>query len=82
MDRNNTLNQNNLLLMEKMAKIDKQMDEAAIHAHIIRANAQNVGSDILRYRHSLVETDAFLRKIEHRGLAFLPLASDMDEGED
>jgi hypothetical protein len=82
MDRNNTLNQNNLLLMEKMAKIDKQMDEAAIHAHIIRANAQNVGRDILRYRHSLVETDAFLRKIEHRGLAFLPLASDMDEGED
>jgi hypothetical protein len=30
----------------------------------------------------LAETDAFLRKIEHRGLAFLPLASDMDEGED
>ena len=79
---NNTLNRNNMLLMEKMAKVDEQMDEAAIHARIIRANARRVGRDIFRYRQSLAETDAFLEKIENRGLAFLPVARDMDEDED
>jgi hypothetical protein len=79
---NNTLNQNNMLLMEKMAKVDEQMDEAAIHVRIIRANARRVGRDIFRYRQSLAETDAFLEKIENRGLAFLPVARNMDEEED
>jgi len=79
---NNTLNRNNMLLMEKMAKVDEQMDEAAIHARIIRANARRVGRDIFRYRQSLAETDAFLEKIENRGLAFLPVARNMDEEED
>ena len=78
---NNTLNRN-MLLIEKMAKVDEQMDEAAIHARIIRANARRVGRDIFRYRRSLAETDAFLEKIENRGLAFLPVARDMDEEED
>jgi hypothetical protein len=79
---NNTLNRNNMLLIEKMAKVDEQMDEAAIHARIIRANARRVGRDIFRYRQSLAETDAFLEKIENRGLAFLPVARDMDKEED
>jgi len=79
---NNTLNRNNMLLIEKMAKVDGQMDEAAIHARIIRANARRVGRDIFRYRQSLAEIDAFLEKIENRGLAFLPVARDMDEEED
>jgi len=79
---NNTLNRNNMLLKEKMAKVDEQMDEAAIHARIIRANARRVGRDIFRYRQSLAETDAFLEKIENRGLAFLPVARDMNEEED
>jgi len=79
---NNTLNWNNMLLIEKMAKVDEQMDEAAIHARIIRANARRVGRDIFRYRQSLAETDAFLEKIENRGLAFLPVARNMDEEED
>ncbi|KAL3592250.1 hypothetical protein D5086_010890 [Populus alba] len=79
---NNTLNRNNMLLMEKMAKADEQMDEAAIHARIIRTNARRVGRDILRYRKSLAETDAFLEKIENRGLAFLPVARNRDEEED
>jgi len=79
---NNTLNRNNMLLIEKMAKVDEQMDEAAIHARIIRANARRVGRDIFRYRQSLAETDAFLEKIENRGLAFLPAARDMNEEED
>ena len=79
---NNTLNRNNMLLIEKMAKVDEQMDEAAIHARIIRANARRVGRDIFRYRQSLAETDAFLEKIENRGLAFLPVARDMNEEED
>jgi chromosome segregation ATPase len=78
---NNTLNRNNMLLIEKMAKVDEQMDEAAIHARIIRANARRVRRDIFRYRQSLAETDAFLEKIENRGLAFLPVARDMDEEE-
>jgi hypothetical protein len=78
---NNTLNRNNMLLIEKMAKVDEQMDEAAIHARIIRANARRVGRDIFRYRQSLAETDALLEKIENRGLAFLPVARDMDEEE-
>ena len=79
---NNTLNQNNMLLMEKMAKVDEQMDEAAIHARIIRANARRVGRDIFRYRQNLAETDAFLEKIENRGLAFIPVARDRGEKED
>ncbi|KAL9376375.1 hypothetical protein Peur_030496 [Populus x canadensis] len=79
---NHTLNRNNMLLIEKMAKVDEQMDEAAIHARIIRANARRVGRDIFRYRRSLAETDAFLEKIKNRGLAFLPVARDMNEEED
>ena len=79
---NHNLNRNNMLLIEKMAKVDEQMDEAAIHARIIRANARRVGRDIFRYRQSLAETDAFLEKIENRGLTFLPVARDMNEEED
>jgi chromosome segregation ATPase len=51
---NNTLNRNNMLLIEKMAKVDEQMDEATIHARIIRANARRVGRDIFRYRQSFL----------------------------
>jgi len=74
-DANNAaLNQTNMLLIETMTRMDKQMDEAAAHARIVRINARNVGGDIIRYRRSLAETDAFLGKIENRGFAFLPLA--------
>jgi hypothetical protein len=52
-----------------MTKTDEQMDEAAAHARIIRINARNVGGDIIRYRRSLAETDAFLWKIENCGFA-------------
>jgi len=55
-----------------MTKIDEQMDEAAAYARIIRINARKVGGDIIRYRRSLVETDAFLGKIENRDFVFLP----------
>jgi len=72
-DANNAaLNRTNMLLIEKMTKIDEQMDEAAAYARIIRINARKVGGDIIRYRRSLVETDAFLGKIENRGFVFLP----------
>ena len=63
-----------MLLIEKMSKMDKQMDEAAAHARIIRINARNVGRNIIRYHQSLAETDDFLEKIENRGFAFLSLA--------
>jgi chromosome segregation ATPase len=79
-DANNTaLNRTNMLLIEKMTKTDEQMDEAATHARIIRINARNVGGDIIRYRRSLAETDAFLGKIENRGFTFLPLAREFVE---
>ncbi|XP_073261302.1 uncharacterized protein [Populus alba] len=79
-DTNNTaFNKTNMLLIEKMSKTDEQKDEAVAHARIIRINARNVGGDIIRYRRSLVETDAFLGKIENRDFAFLPLAKDMLE---
>jgi chromosome segregation ATPase len=72
-DANNAaLNRTNMLLIEKMTKIDEQMDEAAAYARIIRINARKVGGDIIRYRRSLVETDAFLGKIENRDFVFLP----------
>jgi chromosome segregation ATPase len=74
--KNTALNRTNMLLIEKMTKTDGQMDEAAAHAWIIRINMRNVGGDIIRYRRSLVETDAFLGKIENRGFAFLPLAKE------
>ena len=81
-DANNTsLNRTNMLLIEKLSKMDEQMDEAAAHARVIRINARNVGRDIIRYQRNLAETDAFLESIENRGFAFLPLAKDMaDEG--
>jgi LmbE family N-acetylglucosaminyl deacetylase len=47
---NTTLNRTNMLLIEKMTKIDEQMDEAAAHARIIRINVRNVGGDNIRYR--------------------------------
>jgi len=79
-DANNTaLNRTNMLLIEKMTKTDEQMDEAATHARIIRINTRNVGGDIIRYRRSLAETDAFLGKIENRGFTFLPLAREFVE---
>jgi chromosome segregation ATPase len=82
-DANNAaLNRTNMLLIEKMTKIDEQMDEAAAYARIIRINARKVGGDIIRYRRSLVETDAFLGKIENRGFAFLPLAREFVEERD
>ena len=82
-DTNNTaLNRTNMLLTEKMTKTDEQMDEAAAHARIIRINARNVGGDIIRYRRSLAEPDAFLGKIENRGFAFLPLAREFVEERD
>ncbi|KAL3611185.1 hypothetical protein D5086_002205 [Populus alba] len=82
-DANNiALNRTNMLLIEKMTKTDEQMDEAAAHARIIRINARNVGGDIIRYRRSLAETDAFLGKIENCGFAFLPLAKEFMEERD
>ena len=74
-DANNTsLNKTNMLLIEKITKMDEQMDEVVVHARIIRINERNVGRDIIRYRRSLAETEAFLGKIENRSFAFLPLA--------
>jgi len=82
-DANNiALNRTNMLLIEKMTKIDEQMEEAAAYARIIRINARNVGGDIIRYRRSLAETDAFLGKIENHGFAFLPLAREFVEERD
>ena len=79
-DANNTaLNRTNMLLIEKMTKTYEQMDEATAHARIIRINSRNVGGDIICYRQSLAETDAFLRKIENRNFAFLPLAKEFVE---
>ena len=78
-DANNTsLNKTNMLLIEKMSKMDEQMDEAAARARVIRFNTRNVGRDIIRYHRSLDETDAFLEKIENRGSAFLPMAKEVD----
>ena len=63
-DANNAvLNKTNMLLIEKITKMDEQMDKAAAHVRIVRINAQNVGGDIIRYRRSLAETDAFLEKL-------------------
>jgi len=82
-DANNAaLNRTNMLLIEKMTKTDEQMDEATAHAQIIRINARNVGGDIICYHRSLVETDAFLGKIENRGFAFLPLVREFMEERD
>jgi hypothetical protein len=53
-----------------MTKTDEQIDKVAAHARIIRINAQNVGGEIIRYRRSLAETDAFLGKIKDRDFAF------------
>ena len=76
---NVALNKTNMLLIEKMTKIDEQMDEATAPARIIRINARNMEGDIIRYRWSLAETDAFLGKIENRDFAFLPLAREFVE---
>jgi len=79
---NTTLNRTNILLIEKMTETDEHIDEAATHARIIRINARKVGRDIIRYRRSLAETDAFLGKIENRGFTFLPLAREFVEERD
>jgi predicted RNase H-like nuclease (RuvC/YqgF family) len=79
-DANNAaLNKTNMLLIEKMTKMYEQMGEAAAHGQIVRINVRNVGGDIVRYRRSLAETDAFLGKTENRGFAFLPLAREVVE---
>ena len=68
-----------MMLIEKMTKTDEQMDKAIAHAQIIRINARNMGGDIIRYRRSLAEINAFLGKIENRDFAFLPLAREFVE---
>ena len=68
-----------MLFIEKITKMDEQMDEVVVHAWIIRINAWNVGRVTIRYRWSLVETDASLEKIENRGFAFLSLAKEVAE---
>ena len=68
-----------MLLIEKMTKMDEQMDEATAHAWIIRIKARNIGRDIIRHHRSLAEIDAFLDKIENRGFALLPLAKEVVE---
>ena len=80
-DANNvSLNKTNmLLLIKKMTKMDEQMDKEVVHARIVRTNAWNVGGDIIRYHRSLVETNAFLGKIENRSFAFLPLVREVVE---
>ena len=82
-DVNNVaLNMTNMLLIGKMTKTDEQMNKAAAHAQIIRINTRNVGGDIIRYRRSLAETDAFLGKIGNHGFSFLPLAREFEEERD
>jgi hypothetical protein len=71
-----------MLLIEKMTKINEQMDEAAAHAKIIRINVRNMVGDIICYRGSLAETDAFLGKIENHDFAFLALAREFVEERD
>jgi len=71
-----------MLLIEKMTKINEQMDEATAHAQIIRINVRNMVGDIIRYRGSLAETDAFLGKIENHDFAFLALAREFVEERD
>jgi hypothetical protein len=53
-----------------------------LHILGLLESMRKVGGDIIRYRRSLAETDAFLGKIENRGFAFLPLAREFVEERD
>ena len=53
-----------------------------LHILGLLESMRKVGGDIIRYRRSLAETDAFLGKIENRGFAFLPLAKEFVEERD
>jgi hypothetical protein len=70
-----------MLLIEKMTKMDEHIDKVVGYAQIVRAKAQKVGKDILRYWKKLAEID-FSGKIENRCFAFLPIARDMVEEKD
>jgi uncharacterized protein YyaL (SSP411 family) len=54
---NNILNRSNMLLIEKMTKMDEHLDKVVRYARIVRAKAQKVGEDILRYQKNLAEID-------------------------
>jgi hypothetical protein len=53
-----------------------------LHILGLLESMRKVGGDIIRYRRSLAETDAFLGKIENRDFAFLPLAKEFVEERD
>ena len=73
---NNKPNRNNMFLLENMRNIDEQIYWACVYAQRIRHNVQQVGRDVQLYQQNMAETDAFLRDIENKGFAFLPVNDD------
>jgi hypothetical protein len=73
---NNKPNRNNMFLLENMRNIDEQIYWASVYAQRIRHNVQQVGRDVQLYQQSMAETDVFLRDIENKGFAFLPVNDD------
>ena len=73
---NNQLNRKNMLLLEKMRNMDKQIDRASVYTQRIYYNAQHVGKDVHRYQHNMNEIDAFFQEYRKQGFAFLLVNDD------
>ena len=68
-----------MFLLEKMRNMDEQIDRASIYTWRIHHNAQKIGRDVHRFQQSMAETDSFLRDIENKVFAFLPINNDDDD---
>jgi methyl-accepting chemotaxis protein len=71
-----------MFLLEKIRKMDEQIDRAFVYAQRIRHNSQQVGNNVHRYQQSMAETNVFLKDIEnnvHRYQQSLPLFSNIKD---
>lgn len=55
-----------MLLLEKINRLNEQVDQDIVYARRISHNARKVERDIHQYQYGLIETNAFIRDIERK----------------
>lgn len=68
---NNVLFRNNLIIAERIRKLQKQIDRASVEAYRLQVEVCRVGGDIMKYRKRMDNIDVFLKAIANKGGAFI-----------
>jgi hypothetical protein len=67
---NNFLFRNNLIIAERIRKLQEQIDRASVEVHRLWVKAYQVRGDIMKYRRTMDTIDVFLKSIANKGNAF------------